>query len=78
MEAGQLKHILLDKLISIEDKNLLEEVNKLIGDVNLEEKTFKVSPKQLEMLRSSESDIKNGKLISDEDLNEEEEKWLNE
>ncbi len=78
MEAGQLKHILLDKLISIEDKNLLEEVNKLIGDVNLEEKTFKVSPKQLEMLGSSESDIKNGKLISDEDLNEEEEKWLNE
>ncbi|MGI8635652.1 MAG: hypothetical protein ACR2KZ_09640 [Segetibacter sp.] len=78
MEAGQLKHILLDKLVSIEGKNLLEEVNKLIGDVNLEEKTFKVSPKQLEMLRSSESDIKNGKLISDEDLNEEEEKWLNE
>lgn len=78
MEAGQLKHILLDKLISIEDKNLLEEVDKLIGDVNLEEKTFKVSPKQLEMLRSSESDIKNGKRIRDEDLNEEEEKWLNE
>ncbi|MCW3111423.1 MAG: hypothetical protein JWQ09_5929 [Segetibacter sp.] len=38
MEANQLKQALLDKLISIGDKDLLEQVNQLIGDVDLEKK----------------------------------------
>lgn len=77
METNQLKQTLLDKLISIEDENLLQEVNQLIGDVNLEKKSFKVSRTQREMLLSSETDINNGNMISNDDLNEDEEKWLN-
>ncbi len=77
MQLHTLKNSLLDKLISIEDERLLEKVDLLIGEVDLEKKEFKVSKNQYEMLLKSESDIKEGKLVSDEALNDEEEKWLN-
>jgi hypothetical protein len=77
MQANQLKQVLLDKLISIEDESLLEKVNLLIGNVDLEKKVFKVSQKQREMLSDSETDIDTGDMVSDDELNEDEEKWLN-
>jgi hypothetical protein len=39
---------------------------------------FKISDGQKQMLSGSEKDIIEGKLISNEDLNEEEDRWLNE
>lgn len=73
-----LKHSILDKLISVEDEGLLKKINDLIGDINLEEKPIKVSDAQRQMLINSEQDILNGNLISDEEVNEEEEQWLKE
>jgi hypothetical protein len=77
MEASQLKQELLDKLISVEDENLLQQVNQLIGEVDLEKRTFNLSKKQLEMMLNSEADIAKENVITNEDLNEDEEKWLN-
>ena len=78
METNNLKHILIDKIISISDKNLLERIDDLIGEVNLEKPVFKVSNPQRNMLDSSEEDIKNGNIVSDETVNEEEDTWLSE
>ena len=78
MEEDNLKYDLLDKLISIEDYHLLEKVNELIGDVDINKAVFKTTKDQKKMLSKSEEDIRNGNFISDEELNEEEEKWLNE
>ena len=72
-----LKYDILDKLISVEDQELLKEINSLIGDINLEERPIKVSDDQRKMLINSELDIINGNLVSDEEVNEEE-KWLKE
>lgn len=77
MQVESLKNSLLDKLISIEDERLLEKVNQLIGDVDLEKKVFKVSDKQQEMLSQSESDFDKENMEANEDLNAEEERWLN-
>jgi hypothetical protein len=77
MQVSDLKYNLLDKLISIQDVNLLEKVNDLIGDVDVNTPIFKTSQDQKNMLMKSEEDILNGNFITDEELNEEE-KWLNE
>lgn len=77
MEVDNLKYDLLDKLISIEDRNLLEKINNLIGDVDINKTVFKITSDQKKMLSQSEKDIFNSDLITDEELNEDEDKWLN-
>lgn len=77
MKEDNLKYELLDKLISIEDHRLLEEINNVIGDVDINKRIFKTTRDQKDMLSKSEEDIRNGNCISDEELNEEEDKWLN-
>lgn len=78
MEEDNLKYDLLDKLISIEDHQLLEKINELIGNVDVNKSVFKTTPDQKNMLLKSEEDILNNDFITDEELNEEEDKWLNE
>lgn len=78
MRVDNLKYSILDKLISVQDNGLLEKINDLIGNIDLEEKPIKVSDAQRQMLLNSEQDILNGNLLSDEDVNEEENQWLKE
>ena len=78
MQPDDLKNSLLDKLISIEDNSLLEKVNDLIGNVNINTSIFKVTANQKDMLIKSEEDIYDGNFISNEELNDEEDNWLNE
>ncbi|BAV05156.1 hypothetical protein SAMN05421788_1154 [Filimonas lacunae] len=77
MAVDPLTYNISDKVISIQDVALLEKINDLIGMVDLEKTTFNISPRQKEMLHGSMEDIKNGRLISDEELNREEQEWLN-
>ncbi len=77
MEANNLRYNLLDKLISIRDSNVLQKINDLIGSIDLEETEIKVTDAQQQMLMNSEEDIRNGETIANEDLNQEENKWLN-
>ncbi len=76
MQSVNLKYNVLDKLISINDDDLLKKINDLIGNVDLEETPIKVSDAQRQMLMNSEQDIQNNNLISNSDVNEEEEQWL--
>ncbi|MEO5650618.1 MAG: hypothetical protein ABIR03_11940 [Ginsengibacter sp.] len=57
---------------------MLEKVNDLIGNVDVSKTIFKTTYEQQQMLMKSEYDIRNGNLITEEELNEEEDKWLNE
>ena len=77
MQDSNLKYDLLDKLISIQDISLLEKVNDLIGDVDINKSVFNTTIDQKKMLMKSEDDILNGDFLSDDELNEEEDKWLN-
>ncbi len=78
MDTDDLKYSLLDKIISVKDKALLEKVDAIIGNVDIEETEMKLSHAQCEMLVNSEEDIRNGNIIADEELNKEEDKWLKE
>lgn len=77
MEANNLRYSLLDKLISIRDNNVWQKINELIGSIDIEKTELKTTDAQKQMLMNSEEDIRNGNTTHDEDLNEEENKWLN-
>lgn len=76
MQVDSLKYTLLDKLISINDKVVLSKINDLIGTIDLNETSFRVSDQQRQMLKQSNDDIQNGNLISNEAVDEEEDSWL--
>ena len=78
MQVNDLKYTLLDKLISVRDINVLQKINDLIGGVDINSPVFKVTDAQKQMLMKSEEDIRNGNVISDDELNAEEDRWLNE
>ena len=56
---------------------VLQKINELIGNVDPNNPVFKVTDDQKQMLMKSEEDILNGNTISDDDLNAEEDQWLN-
>jgi hypothetical protein len=77
MQVNNLKYSLLDKLISIRDIGLLEKIDNLIGNVDVNKSVFRTTERQRQMLMESEEDIRKGNLISNDDLNAEEDQWLN-
>ena len=77
MQVNDLKYNLLDKLISVRDIGILKKINDLIGSVDINSPIFKVTDAQKQMLMKSEEDIRNGNVISNVDLNAEEDQWLN-
>ncbi len=77
MQVNDLRYSLLDKLISVRDINILQKINDLIGGVDINSPVFKVTDAQKQMLMKSEEDIRNGNVISDDELNADEDLWLN-
>ena len=77
MQVNELRYSLLDKLMSVRDINVLQKINELIGNVDLNNPVFKVTDGQKQMLMKSEEDILNGDTISDDELNADEDQWLN-
>jgi hypothetical protein len=77
MQVNDLKYNLLDKLISVRDINILQKINDLIGGVDINSPVFKVTDAQKQMLMESEEDIRKGNVISDDQLNADEDLWLN-
>ena len=78
MQVNDLKYNLLDKLISVRDISVLQKINELIGNVDINTPVFKTTDGQRQILAKSEEDIASGNMISDDELNEEEDRWLNE
>lgn len=77
MQAENLKYTLLDKIISVNDMSLLQKVDDLLGNVNIDQTIFKLTDAQKEMLMNSEEDILKGDLTTNDELNAEEDLWLN-
>ncbi len=78
MESNNLQYNILDKLASVSDASILQKIDDLLWTVDLGNTKIKLTDAQNKMLMSSEEDVRNGKITTDEDLIEEENKWLNE
>jgi hypothetical protein len=59
------------------ESNALDKTDKCFKCEETEKINFTdLQPAQIEMLKMSDSDIANGRLISDEESNKQDEKWL--
>ncbi len=68
---------LIDKILSINNKDFLETLDKLISLSKSESEIVKLTYEQKTMLEMSENDIKTGKLISQDAINKRNLEWLN-
>gem|GEM_PF-5691208 len=62
----------MTKVTGLSDNNLIADLYTLSQENNLE-----LQPTQVEMLKMSDSDISNGRLVSEEELMQHDEKWQN-
>ncbi len=71
-----LRNDLIDKLLTISNKEYLLALNKLVEQSSVDSETVKLTDEQILMLQLSDKDIKNGKLISQEELDKSDLEWL--
>ena len=72
----KIRNNLIDKIISIRDKEFLEARDKLGSSST--SSIVELTEEQKEMLQLSEADIKYGRLISQDEMNKRNLEWLNE
>ncbi len=68
---------LIGKIRSINNKDFLEALDKLISSSKYESEIEELTKEQKTMLEMSENDIKTGKLISQDAMNKRNLEWLN-
>lgn len=74
--VDKIRNRLIDKIISIKNKDFLVALDKLIVSSSSETDTVELTNAQKEMLRMSETDIEDGKLISQDAMNKRNLEWL--
>lgn len=75
--VDKIRNELIDKILSIKNKDFLETLDKLIISSDSESQIIELSEEQKLMLEISEKDIKKGKLISQDAMNKRNLEWLN-
>jgi hypothetical protein len=78
MNTAQLKDLVIDKIYGINDVEYLQAINKLLDINQSSGRVFNLNDKQKAMIELGKQQISNGKYITDEELENEEGKWLNE
>lgn len=73
-----IRNELIEKILTIKNKNVLQAIDKLITSNYPESDRITLSSEQQEMLEMSEEDIENGSLISQEAMDKRNLEWLNE
>ena len=72
-----IRNGLIDKIMSIRNKNFLLALDNLIASSVVETENIELSQEQIEMLEMSEEDIKNGRFISQDAMEKRNLQWLN-
>lgn len=75
--VDKIRNALIDKILTIRNKDFLIALDKLISTSSAEEHSIELSTEQKEMLEMSEDDIKSGRLISQEAMDKRNLEWLN-
>ncbi len=77
-KADLIRNGLIDKLLTITNQDYLTALYKLIENSSSAMEGAKLSEEQILMLKLSDNDIKQGKLISQSQIDREDLKWLKE
>ena len=76
--ADQIRNNIIDKLLTISNKDYLTAIFQLLDKSSVGNDIIKVSPEQRIMLEMSEKDILNNRFISQEDIDKSDLEWLKE
>lgn len=76
--VNKIRNELIDKILTIENKDFLEALDKLISSSAPSSGTVQLTKEQKEMLEMSENDIENDQLISQDAMDKRNLEWLNE
>ncbi len=76
--ADHIRNGIIDKLLTISNKDYLAALLQLVDNSNTDKDVVKLSKEQILMLKLSDKDIKEGKLISQSELDKNDLKWLKE
>jgi hypothetical protein len=71
-----IRNGIIDKLLTITDKNYLSTLLNLIDNSNIKSSTIKLTKEQKTMLQFSLNDIQNEDVISNEELIKSDLEWL--
>ncbi len=71
-----LRNNIIDKLLTISNKDYLSALYQLVKTSSVDKDVVKLTEEQILMLQLSDKDIKNGKLISQSQLDKDDLKWL--
>jgi hypothetical protein len=71
-----LRNSIIDELLTISDKSFLQRIYAEITASKHTEDKVELSQSQILMLKMSEADVKNNRLISQEDLDKNDLEWL--
>jgi len=75
--VDQIRNGLIDKILSINNKDFLEALDKIISSSTSESDIVELTKDQKKMLDMSAQDVKDGKMISQEAMNKRNLEWLN-
>lgn len=74
MTVAALQKRVKQNISSIEDLVVLEKINQLIDETS---KVYVLSEDQLEMLKESDEDLKNGYFFTQDEMDEKVKEWMN-
>ena len=75
-QVDVIRNGIIDKLLTISDKDYLMALLRLVDNSAVQEDKIKLSKEQKLMLEMSEADIQNGRIISQNDLDNNDLEWL--
>lgn len=73
-----LRNSIIDKLLTINNKDYLSALYELVNSSTVSQDRVNLTDEQILMLQLSDLDIKNGDLISQEQLDKDDLQWLSE
>ncbi|MEN9909444.1 MAG: hypothetical protein RLZZ540_2593 [Bacteroidota bacterium] len=74
--ADNIRNSIIDKLLTISNKDYLLALYKLVSTSNVNEEIIQLSEAQILILNMSEEDIKNNRNVSQEELDKIDLEWL--
>ena len=74
--TSEIRNRLIDLLMTINNSEYLIALEKIIESSSVQQSKVLLTEEQKIMLAMSDDDIKNGRVLDQESLNEEELKWL--
>lgn len=75
--VDKIRSGLIDKILKIKNKDFLIALDNLISSSSADTGIVELTAEQKEMLEISETDIENGRLISQEAMDKRNLEWLN-